>query len=412
MTDARLSRYIVNHDHANHAEDIADKEMMIKLKEGVLKDPTKGTKRVYNEVAKDEMRNSNDVSETVAKIPTYKRVARTMQRQKSKLLPPEPTSLELINLTGDWLETNNKEQFLAINDGTTDRIVVYATKEFAIRMAKADILFCDGTFKSVPKLFKQLYTFHAKYDKQMIPLVYCLLPSKSAATYMRLLNLLRDWISSFGFTLSPKEIMVDYEQAMITTIRRVFPNTRVRGCLFHYTQCIYRHVQSCGLSVEYLHSIGNDESNNVEADFKKVVRRFLALPFLPLTELEDAHTEIMEDIDLNDQRVSAFSDYHLDNWFKDGSTYPRELWNQYRNFCDRTNNGVEGWHSAFNKAVGKSHPRLYQFIDIIKDQQLEFELVSRQVDNGESTVTLRRKYITLNDRIKNLTAILDWICRC
>ncbi|RWS18939.1 uncharacterized protein B4U80_06707, partial [Leptotrombidium deliense] len=260
-----------------------------------------------------------------------------MQRQKTKLLPPEPKSRALINLSGDWLETNNKEQFLAINDGTTDRIVVYATKEFAIRMAKADILFSDGTFKSVPKLFMQLYTFHAKYDKQMIPLAYCLLPNKSATTYKRLLNLLRDWILTLGFTLNPKEMMVDYEQAMIAAIKEVFPSTRIRGCLFHYTQCIYRNVQSYGLSIDYISTSDNEVDGTIEVDFKKVIRRFLALPFLPLEQLEEAHTEMMEDIDLNDERIAAFSDYHLDTWFKEGATFSRELWNQYRNFCDRTN---------------------------------------------------------------------------
>ncbi|RWS14022.1 uncharacterized protein B4U80_00123, partial [Leptotrombidium deliense] len=65
------------------------------------------------------------------------------------------------------------------------------------------------------------------------------------------------------------------------------------------------------------------------------------------------------------------------------------------------------WHSAFNKAVGKSHPRLYQFIDTLKNQQLEFEIVARQVDNGESTVSLRRKYIQLNEKIKKLTDMFD-----
>ncbi|RWS19306.1 uncharacterized protein B4U80_05358, partial [Leptotrombidium deliense] len=145
---------------------------------------------------------------------------------------------------------------------------------------------------------------------------------------------MKNWIASIGFAFKPEEIMIDYEQAMIKAINKVFPNTRVRGCLFHYRQAIYRHVQECGLSRAYNDARsfeeGDNETNTNEV--KRTVRRFLGLPFLPIAEIEEAHTEMMEHIDLNDVQMSAFCDYHLDTWMKDDAKYPKEIWNQYGNF--------------------------------------------------------------------------------
>ncbi|RWS20349.1 uncharacterized protein B4U80_05280 [Leptotrombidium deliense] len=138
-----------------------------------------------------------------------------------------------------------------------------------------------------------------------------------------------------------------------------------------------------------------------------MIRRFLSLPFLPLNEIEEAHTEMMEDVDLNNTQIAAFCDYHLDTWLKDGAMFPKEMWNQYGNFCDRTNNAVEGWHSALNKAVGKAHPKIYELIHVIKEQQASFEITVRFLDQGRSTVTKKKKYVDLNESVKKLTEMYN-----
>ncbi|RWS24035.1 uncharacterized protein B4U80_10646 [Leptotrombidium deliense] len=339
VVSGELSRHNIIHTHPDHSEAINKKRKLKIFKEAAGKNPGKGMKRVYDETIRNEVDAATDRDEAIAQMPPFKQIGRTMYRALEDILPKEPKSRSEIKFEGVWLQTVNNQQFVAINDGMADKIIVLCTEKFGKRLAQAKKIFSDGTFKSVPKLFEQLYTFHVKEDKQMIPVAYCLLPNKSSSTYERLLTLLRNWIASLGFIFKPDEIMIDFEQAMIKAINKVFPTTRVRGCLFHYRQAIYRHVQECGLSAAYNEPRAvDDDGNEIINDVRKAIRRFLGLPFLPVNEIEDAHTEMMEHVDLNDARISSFCDYHLDTWMKDDAKFPKEIWNQYGNFCDRTNN--------------------------------------------------------------------------
>jgi hypothetical protein len=87
--------------------------------------------------------------------------------------------------------------FLLCNDGTNDRILIYATINFFEKASDGRKLFMDGTFKCCPNLFAQLYTIHAFEDyggtaKKMIPLVYILMPHRNQVTYERVFTILRD----------------------------------------------------------------------------------------------------------------------------------------------------------------------------------------------------------------------------
>ena len=63
--------------------------------------------------------------------------------------------------------------------------------------------------------------------------------------------------------------------------------------------------------------------------------------------------EILDDIDFSKAR------------------YPVERWNMFekvKNDVDFqvTNNEIEGWHRAFNDAVGCKHPKIFKFVEVLK----------------------------------------------
>ena len=64
--------------------------------------------------------------------------------------------------------------------------VIFTTKLNLQTLCSADTLLMDGTFKSCPKPFCQLYTILAYVNTFYIPLVFALLPDKTQSTYMRL----------------------------------------------------------------------------------------------------------------------------------------------------------------------------------------------------------------------------------
>ena len=65
----------------------------------------------------------------------------------------------------------------------------------------------DGTFKTVPALFAQLYTIHSTKFNVTIPLVFALLPNKNQNVYEKFLTALK----TLKDGLNPRSIITDYE---------------------------------------------------------------------------------------------------------------------------------------------------------------------------------------------------------
>ena len=76
-------------------------------------------------------------------------------------------------------------QFIAHDSGGnyySNRILVLGDKDVSLKL-HADTLFDGGTFKKVPSMFSQLYTWHAQVGSSYIPCVYVLLQRKDQITY-------------------------------------------------------------------------------------------------------------------------------------------------------------------------------------------------------------------------------------
>lgn len=71
--------------------------------------------------------------------------------------------------------------------------------------------------------------------------------------------------------LSPPFLVVDFEMAAMNAIRRTFTASVLKGCLFHFTQCLYRKMQKAHLQTRYAE----------DPDFSLKMRMLFALAFLP-----------------------------------------------------------------------------------------------------------------------------------
>lgn len=137
-------------------------------------------------------------------------------------------------------------------------MLVFVTDEMLRKLCSADELFCDGTFKTCPKQFHQLYTIHCKILGEFFPVVFALLPDKTQRTYENLLSILKgnyqiDPASSnlfsgraylLGLELSPRVVQTDFEMAMMNGIRVELPSAQIRGCYFHYVKCIWTFIST------------------------------------------------------------------------------------------------------------------------------------------------------------------------
>ena len=100
-----------------------------------------------------------------------------------------------------------------------------------------------------------------------LPVVYALLPKKTQAVYVELLQTLKDTCSLV------KLFSIDFEHAMINAIEEVFKDSvSIQLCYYHLSQSVWRKVQNLGLATKY----------KEDKEFRHSVRMINALAFLPL----------------------------------------------------------------------------------------------------------------------------------
>ena len=75
---------------------------------------------------------------------------------------------------------------------TNNNIVIFSIEENIRRLSTKSHWCADGTFKSVPNIYTQIFTIHGFECDKLIPLVYCLLSSKTRAIYSQVFRSLKD----------------------------------------------------------------------------------------------------------------------------------------------------------------------------------------------------------------------------
>ena len=74
---------------------------------------------------------------------------------------------------------------------------------------------------------------------------------------------------------SPTDILIDFEWAALNSVGQVYPNTEFKGCFYHFSSNIWKHIQNLGLQNHY-----QDDEN-----FALWLRMFSALAFIPTNDV-------------------------------------------------------------------------------------------------------------------------------
>lgn len=77
---------------------------------------------------------------------------------------------------------------------------------------------------------------------KVFPFIFALLPNKLEDTYKRLLLNLKNKAATYKLEFNPNFIIIDFEIASINALPEMFPEATIKGCFFHFTQCIWRKV--------------------------------------------------------------------------------------------------------------------------------------------------------------------------
>ena len=177
----------------------------------------------------------------------------------NKLIKSDQTLLNELLFKGKWRLLLNGENFTLI-DNKNPRYFIFDTTDSLKMLCSSDHMFADGTFKSSPSSFTQLYSIHTESSvlSNTLSVLYALLPNEIKATYIAFFNDLRNICAQYDLILNPRLITVDIEQSCLKSLQNVFPNSEVKRCNFYFNKCSFRKITDLGWQQQYYESSIDD----------------------------------------------------------------------------------------------------------------------------------------------------------
>ena len=136
--------------------------------------------------------------------------------------------------------------------------------------------------------------------------------------YFKLLSLVSD----------NRFLTINLFSAAWRALRDVFPGTTIKGCVFHWNQAVWRHVQQFGLAATY----------QLRQGMYDYIRQLMALPFLPARHIRQTFDHLKTKA--NTPPLQQLVDYMDRQWFQH-AVFDVSSWCVFRQAV-RTNNDVEG----------------------------------------------------------------------
>ncbi|KAI6648563.1 hypothetical protein LOD99_8043 [Oopsacas minuta] len=159
---------------------------------------------------------------TAAKLPKLDSLKRTIQRQRASVLsaPVQPTALAELVLPAEYQRTAKGEQFLLYDSGED-----YAHRFLNFGMLQqSKIWLADGTFKTAPPLFAQVYVVHGlrggddpMKTGHLLPSLFVLLLNKTEDTYRRMWEQIRILCP----LAQPEQMLLNFEKGAINSFEHV-----------------------------------------------------------------------------------------------------------------------------------------------------------------------------------------------
>ncbi|XP_067036373.1 uncharacterized protein [Acropora muricata] len=196
----------------------------------------------------------------------------TEELTQIQLRPDDPTDLAFEiseeNIPADFLKAD-----VCIR---SKRHLVFATSQQLQQLVKAKNWYVDGTFKLCRQPFSQLFAINAFVKSgdqaKQVPLLFVVMSGRKKRDYRAVLQ---EVLSILPPPPAVRRITLDFERALWTVLRQLLPDVSLQGCLFHWTQALWRKVQELGLEPAY----------RTDSPTYKYIRKLMALPFLPEAEI-------------------------------------------------------------------------------------------------------------------------------
>ena len=293
-------------------------------------------------------------------------------------------------------------------------ILLFLSTHAKERLSMSKVWLCDGTFKTAPKPFMQVYIIFSQMESgKVLPCGFSLLPNKDKETYQTLWSQVKAAVND----KKPKNLVMDMEAASANAFRMVYGGEgeiKITYCYFHWRKALREQLgkKHC------LKDVGTDEK------FNKIYRFICALAFVPPEDVVAVVETVIEPLldDHEDQmsvEASDWCDYFLQTYV--GVVNPRtgrrkqakispSRWSQFYSLLEElphTTNAVEGFNSAWNSSssinnsvwVAIDHMRKEESLAMAKFRE-NIGMVSQRL--AEGTDNRDKRNIAQKDKIGKL----------
>lgn len=331
------------HDHPPNQDEVVAKRIYAELKEEAAVHPEAKPSLLIRE-------KLGEVDSLVLPLlPERETMKRTLNKKRIANFPTNPTDITALRgIPPQFRSTRNRDNFNIFDsfdaedeEDSSDeeeiyqnpnRIIVFGTTQNLSLLSRSMIIFLDGTFKTCPHIFTQIFTIHGTVHGAVFPLVYALLPNKTTESYRAVLRAVADKCVELGFAAPcPRSIMSDFELAIINSVKQVYPQSTILLCFFHLSQSVWRHLQSIGLQVAY-----NDPENR---EVKNGFSQLLALAFVPAEDVSRVFNMLKPTLPQSMEELAKYFDRIYVNGSRERvrrqyrvqpPRYSPVLWNHYQ----------------------------------------------------------------------------------
>ena len=339
------------------------------------------------------LQHRRKISRAAATTIVLERHLRTARHHASKVRPGKVKSLRHLYKK---MKTEDHLGFNITHDGEKlmtffnkkRNILVFTTPTLLSLLKDARVVHADATYKVVPrKLSKQLFTIHGNWKGHVGMIACALMNSADAKAYRWVFRCLKRSLPG----LSIHAYMGDYDKAMRKAVTKEFPDAKLYGCLFHYSQALVKKAsnKAVGMAAD-LRKPGEILSNFLA---------FTALPLLPAQMILPAFRKLSARALGTHVGFPAFLAYVSSFWLEEIGAENLSVYG----LCHRTNNDVESNNSKLLRRAGPHGP-VWSLVSIIADFAQDVAVNKLQHDKGIENILSKPNKSTKANKLRIVTS--------
>ena len=331
-----------DHNHSGEEKEVQKLHINSQLKQRAELDPTP-LREIYNEITAD-VTNTTQFHEIEKSM--YMR-----RRQAQPKVPKDGMEAATAIQAQDTYSLLDGQVFYrsTVSTPENETAIILVSKELDEKIQTSGECHLDATFKTVPRQFYQLLTLMVTIYGILVPAIHVLMTSKSERLYKEVFASIRLLLPRF----EPEVFLCDFERGLTNAIEQTWQDSQVFGCLFHFTQALYRKFGKLG---------GVTTFKGKERVYLWLTH-FYVLPHVPADRIPEIVLTLepsaffSDDEFLNPNLLNRFYNYFKTFWIERVTPTKFSIFNRPW----RTNNDLESYHAQLSRRIKIQHPNFWVF---------------------------------------------------